>query len=1398
MCQNCLIGGILLNKTKLILLFSILCLFIAVPASFAADNDTAIIEGDVPIADYYFDANIENDTGDGSILNPYKTLTSARIHDNSNIHLADGEYKLDRISYVNKVNILGSNPEKTIVSFNGKGFDLEGPFTLTNVTLVFLSVDAGGENLTATNTIFRNFYSSSSLAPVMGNGGNVDINNCTFKDNSADNGGAIYMNGGKLSITDSLFVNNNAKKYGGAISCENEAHAEIYNSRFESNTANEEAGGAIYLLESTLITKNVEINNCQAPFGGAITSLKSEINLTGFKSKNNRAKYYGGSVYSLYHTFIIANSVLVNNSAFWGGALFADCVESFHIHDNYFANNTADIGSAVYSRVSDFYYDSIYDKKLNNSFDNNNVFESDTLNITFVNDDYLMIKLNSTDTSVLPSYYNLRDLGLVTPVKDQGAGGNCWAFSSLAAIESAILKSTNTSYDLSEENMKNLMSLYSAYGWTMDTNKGGYAKMGVGYLAGWLGPVNESDDAYNSKSLISPLLTSIIHVQNILFLTRDNFTDNDAIKKAIMEYGALSTSIYWSSSYLKGKNYYYKGDSGANHAVAIIGWDDNYDKSNFKNTPEGNGAWIIKNSWGTKGGDNGFYYVSYYDKFIAQPGKYNTAAYVLNNSIKYDKIYQYDVQGYTDFFLNTTNTVWYKNKFTATADEYLAAVSTYSKDETTWDLSVYVNGALKSTKSGKSSPGYFTYDLDHLIALKKGDVFEVVFKTTVDGDVGVPISEYVSLNTETYTENISFISYDGKNWWDLYDLEWTYPDHTYASQVACIKAFTLSDKINTEVNLNVIYNRLKGVSTIVASVHDEWGNIVRDGNVVFTVDGNQYRITVIAGKASLNYNLDETSHVISAIFTGSDYHSSNKTIQFIKPDNVEAQFSIADIEFAHDLTAFILLQDDFGNIIADEVNLKINDLTYKLTVSDDKYYEVPFKLDDGTYEAELSGNGFESKKINFTVYKSLANLGIVINTNYDAVSIDLTLSERYNETAIVNIFGNNMTVSMLNGHANLKYSNLACKNYDVKVYLSDNYKDNFKADSFKIDYRNTTLSVSDLTTYYNSGGELRITLVDSDNKPVSNRDIEVTHNSQKSTVKTDDDGIAIYEAYFEENGIHYVGLEFIGDDYYVSSISAAKITVLSTIVLISDLTKTYGSYYTFQLLDTSGNPLKNHEISVEIGGINEFIESDSNGVFSLKIDQKVGNYKLVIVNPVNGEEISKTIKVVSRITENKDVTIYYGAGKSYTVKVFDDNGNPMNGASVKFSINGKTYTRTSNQNGYASFKLTLNPATYTITASYKGFSVSNKIVIKPTLIMSAKTVKKSKTFKYTVKLLNTNGKILKNKKITVKFRGKTYKANTNSKGIANFNIKALSKTGKFTLTASYGSAKISKKITVKK
>ena len=121
----------------------------------------------------------------------------------------------------------------------------------------------------------------------------------------------------------------------------------------------------------------------------------------------------------------------------------------------------------------------------------------------------------------------------------------------------------------------------------------------------------------------------------------------------------------------------------------------------------------------------------------------------------------------SDYFLNSSSSVWYKNIFEATDDEYLAAVSTFFEKDTNWTAYIYVNDELKLVKEGKSHPGYYTIDLNRLIPLKIGDIFEVVFNITVDGEAAFPISERSVFNKLMYGPGISYMSYDGENWQDI-------------------------------------------------------------------------------------------------------------------------------------------------------------------------------------------------------------------------------------------------------------------------------------------------------------------------------------------------------------------------------------------------------------------------------------------------------------------------------------------------------------------------------------------------------------------------------------------------------------------------------------------------------
>ena len=158
--------------------------------------------------------------------------------------------------------------------------------------------------------------------------------------------------------------------------------------------------------------------------------------------------------------------------------------------------------------------------------------------------------------------------------------------------------------------------------------------------------------------------------------------------------------------------------------------------------------------------------------------------------------------------------------------------------------------------------------------------------------------------------------------------------------------------------------------------------------------------------------------------------------------------------------------------------------------------------------------------------------------------------------------------------------------------------------------------------------------------------------------------------------------------------------------------------------------------------------------------------------------------------------MYYGAGSSYKVRVYDDYGRIAKNVTVKFKINGKTYSRRTNSNGYAYLKISLKPKKYAISATYKGFVVKNNVTVKSTVITKNITKKKAKTIKFTAKLVNSKGKILKYKYIKFKFKSKIYKRKTNSKGIATLSLKNL-KRGKYTIYSTYGKLTIKNTIRIK-
>ena len=225
---------------------------------------------------------------------------------------------------------------------------------------------------------------------------------------------------------------------------------------------------------------------------------------------------------------------------------------------------------------------------------------------------------------ILPTKYSMRDQGWVSRVGNQNPYGMCWAFAGCAAAEGAANMKYNTNtHVFSPLNMLNKNLYYGYLG--MDT--GGNYEQVMAYYYSEIGPINESDDPYKSpwkSPATQPTKPGVVDNAYVLSGITDGFTigERNAIKTHVYHKGAVDIAIYYDDYYLSNdeKSYYCNyGYGRTNHCVTVVGWDDTYSKYNFeKNTPNDDGAFLIKNSWGTGIHDGGFFWLSYYDRNAGQ------------------------------------------------------------------------------------------------------------------------------------------------------------------------------------------------------------------------------------------------------------------------------------------------------------------------------------------------------------------------------------------------------------------------------------------------------------------------------------------------------------------------------------------------------------------------------------------------------------------------------------------------------------------------------------------------------------------------------------------------------------------------------------------------------------
>ncbi|MCD8327914.1 MAG: lectin like domain-containing protein [Ruminococcus sp.] len=443
----------------------------------------------------------------------------------------------------------------------------------------------------------------------------------------------------------------------------------------------------------------------------------------------------------------------------------------------------------------------------------------------------------ATDTGIRKSSgtvtsFDLRDSGVIGDVRDQGDLSICWAVAAVSAAASTLtanvllspLHTVYFTYTGDEE--------YECYGVSNVYTYGGNSARAVGTLAAWKGAVLDEtaplSDGTNTSALSESLrYTADYHLQDAYYMPHgiysyssvDMSATEDVIKEIVMNTGAVTLSYcatdenntYNSSTYAW---YNYSSSAVADHDVIIVGWDDNYSRTNFLSShrPSSNGAWLVQNSWGTDWGDDGYFWLSYEDTSI----EYGNA-FVLESGDNYTTNYQYDTTGWSFSistvanWSNTTEndslTTTAANIFTAEGDELLEAVSFYTTEaDASYKISIYTGVtegepqsgtlALSGQAGSEAYAGYHTIELDEAVELSEGENFSIVVEITNPSFTAPLAIEWYRMTTDDDVpdylgdggESYIYTTNNGRDWeWE--DLAGSLGNGFYATN-ACIKGFT--------------------------------------------------------------------------------------------------------------------------------------------------------------------------------------------------------------------------------------------------------------------------------------------------------------------------------------------------------------------------------------------------------------------------------------------------------------------------------------------------------------------------------------------------------------------------------------------------------------------------------
>ncbi|EFC93707.1 hypothetical protein METSMIF1_03293 [Methanobrevibacter smithii DSM 2374] len=519
------------------------------------------------------------------------------------------------------------------------------------------------------------------------------------------------------------------------------------------------------------------------------------------------------------------------------------------------------------------------------------------------------------------------------------------------------------------------------------------------------------------------------------------------------------------------------------------------------------------------------------------------------------------------------------------------------------------------------------------------------------------------------------------------------------------------NKINSTIAINVEDIKVGENATIIVNLDSD-----ATGNVTITLDNQNYTVAINEG---------QTIKVIGGLKAG----TYDVFVKYIGDNNYNS---------AQNTTKFTVLK-------ISDYNMDVTVPEFKEGVNSTVGVDLP-KDAEGTVTVEIDGKKYTANIINGTAKVNIPGLGVGdynITTTYSGDAKYVSMTKKGNITVIpnmdVNLYVDDVVMIYHDGTRlvakltdyqgrpivnDIIYFTINGKTYakttddngtvsmglnlDSKVYtatVSYNESEVYSKISKNVTVTiNPTVISEDLVKMYQNDTRFYVKFTDSTGKALANTTVKFNIHGVFYTKKTDKDGVA-------DLGIMLRPGEYILTAYnpVTGEEKGFNITVKSLIVQ-SDLTKYYLNASKFQatIYDKNGSLAVGKNVTFNINGVFYTKTTDSNGVVSLAINLRPGEY--IITTMYEGLAVGNNIVVLPTLV-TRDLNMTYGDGSNFTAQTLDGQGKPLANQNVTFNINGVFYNKVTNDNGVASLTMRLMSGKYIITSYWNDFQTGNTIII---------------------------------------------------------------------------------------